>query len=221
MKSLVLLLALSILPVCGQSQNLLPNGDFESVDPGNAQKPAHWDLPDGLGLRWTMALTIPGEPSHGKAIRLDTSISETDMVASWTKAGITQWIFPHPKANAIAETYGLSLYSDAVPVEPGKAYKVSFDYFSEKGTAGKVWFRGYGLLGDKQRRLYEGIVECAGKGSWRRFSGTFHPTKHKPGVTEFKVMLFVYYPPGVCWFDNVTVEKMDETPLPATGHSQP
>ena len=29
-------------------------------------------------------------------------------------------------------------------------------------------------------------------------------------VTEMKVMLFAYYPPGVCWFDNIHIEPVAE-----------
>ncbi len=202
------MLGISMSAAMGQS--LLPNGDFTQADPANPRKPAHWDLPDGLGVQWTAAPNVPGGSQHAMAIRMDTSISEETMVASYTKAGLAQWVFPHPKGNAIAETYGLSLYSEAVPIEPGKAYKISFDFMSEKGTSGKLWFRAYGDLGGRQKRLYEGVIDCDSKGAWKEFSGIFHPTKHRPTVTEFKVMLFVYYPPGVSWFDHVRVEAVDE-----------
>ena len=211
MKPVFLLLALPVLIGALCAQSLPANGNLEQPDPANPQKPAHWDLPDGLGVRWADASVTPGGAGHGKAIRMDTAVSEQAMVASWAKAGITQWAIPHAARNAIAETYGLSLYSDETPLEAGKSYEVSFDYFSEKGTAGKVWFRGYGDLRGKRKRLYEGIVDCAGKGQWRHFSGVFHPTKHTPAVTGFKVMLFAYYPPGVCWFDNVKVRAVDES----------
>jgi len=42
----------------------------------------------------------------------------------------------------------------------------------------------------------------------------FHPTKYRPNVAEFKIMLFALYPAGVAWFDNVRVETVDE-PAPA------
>lgn len=210
MKTIIALSAFLAWLTLAQGESLLPNGDFSQADPANAQKPAHWDLPDGLGVQWT---TAP-DGSGGKAIRMDTSISEIDFVANCQKVGVTQWVFPNPKANAIAETYGLSLYSEAQPVEPGKAYRVSFDYWSEKGTAGKVWFRGYGDLAGRKKRLYEGVVVCESKGGWQHFTGLFHPTQHRPGVVEFKVMLFAFYPAGVCWFDHVTVEAVAEEPAP-------
>jgi hypothetical protein len=121
MKTLTFLAALLLAQTPGPS--LLPNGDFEQADPARADKAAHWDLSDGLAVRWTAA---PGQ-GHGKAIRMDTSLSEQAVVASDAKAGLTQWVFPKPAASAIGETYGLSLYSEPLPVEAGKTYRVSFD----------------------------------------------------------------------------------------------
>ena len=37
-----------------------------------------------------------------------------------------------------------------------------------------------------------------------------------PEVTEMKVMLYAYWPPGLYWFDNVTIEPVaDATALPS------
>ncbi|HEV3272928.1 MAG TPA: hypothetical protein VGZ93_12170 [Candidatus Methylacidiphilales bacterium] len=203
-------LACLMAMTAARGQSVLPNGDFEQGDPAHPGKPAHWDLPDGLGVRWTEAPNVPGAPPHGKAIRMDTSQTEKAMVASCAKAGLTQWVFPKPGDNAIAETYGLSLYSEAAPVVAGKTYRVTFDYMSEKGTAGKLWFRGYADVNGEKKRVYEGTVDCGGSGGWKQFTGVFHPTKYRANVTEFKIMLFAYYPAGVAWFDNVRVEAVDE-----------
>jgi hypothetical protein len=202
-----------VLAAAARGQSVLPNGDFEQGDPAHPGKPAHWDLPDGLGVEWTEAPGVPGAAGvtpHGKAIRMDTSQTEKAMVASYAKAGLTEWIFPKPADNAIAETYGLSLYSEAAPVVAGKTYRVTFDYMSEKGTAGKLWFRAYADVNGEKKRVYEGTIDCGGTGGWRRFTGLFHPTKYRPDATEFKIMLFAYYPAGVAWFDNVRVEAVDE-----------
>jgi len=193
-----------------KAQSVLPNGDFEQGDPAHPGKPLHWDLPDGLGVQWTDAPNVPGAAPRGKAIRMDTSQSEIAMVESYTKAGLTQWVFPKPASNPIAETYGLSFYSEAVPVVAGKTYRVTFDYMSEKGTAGKLWFRAYANVNGEKKRVYEGTVDCSGTGGWTQVTGLFHPTKYRPNVDEFKIMLFAYNPPGVAWFDNVRVEAVDE-----------
>lgn len=208
MKSLLLLTALWLAQTSPPTPapSVLPNGDFEHADPARADKPAHWDLPDGLAVKWT---TAPG-PGHGKAIRMDTSLSEQAVVASNAQAGLTQWVFPKPQPSPIGETYGLSLYSEAVPVEAGKTYKVTFDYRSDKATGGKLWFRGYGMVNGKMKRLYEGTIDCSGGPEWKTFSGVFHPTKFTPNVTEWKIMLYAYYPDGVAWYDNVRVEAVDD-----------
>ena len=197
-----------MISVARADDSVLPNGDFEQADPAHPGKAAHWDLTDGLGVQWTDAPA--GTPSHGKAIRMDTAQTEQAMVASYTKAGLTQWVFPKPSDGRIAETYGLSLYSEAMPVVAGKTYRVTFDYMAEKGTAGKLWFRAYANVNGEKKRVYEGTIDCGGSGGWKQFSGVFHPTKYRPNVDEFKIMLFAYYPPGVAWFDNIRVEAVDE-----------
>ncbi len=193
----------------GSAQNLIANGDFEQADPKNPNQPAHWDTIDGLGIQWVTAPAVAGAPPHGKAIRMNTDLSEQQMNESWTKVGVTKWIIPNANG-PISETYGLSLYSDPVPLVVGKAYRVTFDFMSEKETAGKVWLRGYGAVAGEERRLYESIIECKNTGGWKSYTGIFHPTKHNQLLTVFRIMLFAFYPAGVCWFDNVKVEAVDE-----------
>ena len=204
----VLLGLTQCLPSVASAQSVIPNGDFETADPSHVGKPHHWDLPDGLGVKWVDAPATPGAPPHGKAICMDTSVSEQAVVASYAKAGLTQWIFPKPQSNAIAETYGLSLYSEPVPVIPGQTYRVTFDYMSTKGTAGKVWFRAYANVNGQKKRVYEGTIDCDSQGAWKQFTGLFHPTKYRPDVSEFKIMLYAYYPAGLAWFDNIKVETV-------------
>jgi hypothetical protein len=199
-----------LLPLAAWAQSVLPNGDFEQGDPAHPGKALHWDAIDGLGVRWTDAPAMPGAPPHGKAIRMDTSVSEIDMVASNQKAGLTQWVFPNPAGNAIAETYGLSLYSEAVPTIPGKNYRITFDFMSEKGTAGFILLRGYSKASGQEKRVYEKKIECTSKGAWKTFTGIAHPGRSPQPVDEFKIMLFAYYPAGVVWWDNVKVEPVDD-----------
>ena len=186
-------------------ESLLPNGDFERADPQEPAKPAFWDKPDGLGVQWTNA---PGR--SGKAIRLDTAVSEQAMVTQWQKLGITQWNIPNPAGNAISDTYGLSYYSDAIAVKSGQTYLVSFDYKGASGGA-KVWIRGWGFFAGEKRRRWETIVNCRTKSDdWTHFEQDFHPTKARPEVTEMKIMLYAYYPAAVYWFDNVKIEPVNE-----------
>jgi hypothetical protein len=193
-----------------RAQSVVANGDFEQGDPAHPGKPLHWDQPDGLGVTWTDAPAVPGAPPHGKAIRMDTAVSETALVASYQKAGLTQWVFPHPQGNAIGETYGLSLYSETVPVVPGKVYRITFDFMSEKGTAGFVLVRAYHDDNGEKKRVYEKKIECSSQGAWKTFTGIAHVSRSPQPVTEFKIMLFAYYPDGVAWYDNVKVEAIDD-----------
>ena len=179
---------------------LLINGDFSKPDPKDTGKPLGWDKPDGLGVVW----------SNG-VIRLDTRVSEKAMVEQWKKVGLTQWDIPRPAGNAIAETYGLSYYSDPMLVKSGQAYRVSFDFKGKGG--GKVWVRGWGMYQGEKRRRWETFVNCRAKADeWTHFEQEFHPTKWRPEVTEMRVMLYAYYPPGVYEFDSVRVEEVSDLP---------
>ncbi len=186
--------------------NLVANGSFETADPANGSKPLAWELPDGLGVRWETA-----PDGDGLAIRMDTSVSETAMVESWRKAGLAEtWNIPEPAQNAIAETYGLSYYSDSFPVVSGKTYRVSCRLRGGVGT--KVWVRGYGMFRGKMRRRYEAVLHGeTSADTWTTNSLVFHPTRHRPDVTEVKVMLYAYYPPGVEWFDDIAVEEIEDS----------
>lgn len=185
---------------------LVRNGGFEEADADVAGKPTGWDLPDALGVQWTNA---PGD-GHGLAIRMNTAVSEQAMVDQWKRAGITKWDIPKPTSDAVAGAYGLSFYSDAMPVASGQAYRVQFDYRGPSGGA-KVWIRGYGLFRGRERRRYETIVNCRVENEpWQHFSQAFHPTRLRPDVTSIRVMLYAYWPPGVYWFDNVNIAPVSD-----------
>ena len=183
---------------------MLLNGGFEQADPKDARRPLGWDLPDGFGVQWTQS-------GSGKAIRMDTQISELQMNEQWTKFGLTNtWFIPNPAGTAIAETYGLSFYSAAIPVKTGQAYRVSFDYKGAPG-GGKLWVRGFGQQAGEQRRLYEKIVFCEKPGTgWVHYREVFCPTKYRPAVTKLRVMLYAYYPAGIYWFDNIVIEPISD-----------
>jgi len=207
--SIVLIILLTSGRCPAQAVPVLPRGDFEQADAQDKARPAGWDRVDGLGVQWTAA----PDAAHGKAIRMDTRISEQAMQAQWVKTGLTNlWSIPKPGKNAIAETYGLSLYSDPIPVKPGQAYRITFDYQGPDGGA-KVWVRGWGLSQGEKKMRWETTVTCHGRnGAWTTCTQVFHPTRARPEVTEMKVMLFAFYPAGVSWFDNVRIEPINEPP---------
>ena len=192
---------------CAQptATSLVPNGAFEQASPSDPLLPAGWGKPDGLGVQWLDS----GEPAHGKAIRMDTRVSEKAMADQWRKAGLTnEWNIPKPANSPVAETYGLSLYSDPIPVKPNQPYRITFDFKGHNGGA-KVWVRGWGMVQGQQRRRWETWVGCNGSSAgWSTCSQVFFPTKVRPEVTEMRVMLFAFYPAGLYWFDNVRIEPI-------------
>ena len=204
MMLLAVLLPLSL----GAAEPLVVNGNFSQVDPTDARIPLGWERPDGLAVQWTDGPDASGGTSDGgKAIRMDTSLSEHDVVDQFTKVGLTQWVFSNPTGDAIAATYGLSLYSQAMPVIADTTYRITVRYRGSGGA--KVWVRGYGQKGGKERRLYESVGACpAAEKTWEEFTQDFNPTNHTPAVTTMKVMLFAYWPPGVSWFDDVRIEAL-------------
>ena len=189
----------------GGGPNLLANGDFSAAAAGEVPSgPAHWDAPDGLGVQWAPA------PGGGAGIRMDTAISEQAMVAQWHKVGNTTWDIPHAAGNAIAETYGLSLYSQAMPILPARSYRITYDFLGPSGGV-KLWVRGYGQHDGEKQRLWEAVVNGTGDGpTWKTTSMVIHPTRHRPAVTEIKIMLFTYYPAGVYWFRNIRLQLLPQ-----------
>ena len=183
--------------------NLVANGGFEVADSADPRRPTAWDLPDGLGVQWAS-----GEKSSGRAIWLDTRISEVNMVRQWQTLGLTNiWNIPKPAPNAIADTYGLSFYSAPFAVASGCVYRVRCDTYGAGGV--KVWVRGYGMFRGRLTKRYEAMMNCNGRaGEWTPQAMEFNPTRHRPEVTEMRVMLYAYYPPRRYGFDNVVVEPV-------------
>jgi hypothetical protein len=193
------------LPALAQTNlpPLLANGGFEETDPTNAARPRGWDTLDGLGVRWET------ETNGNRIIRLDTAVSEKAYVDSCKAAGLEKWVFPNANEGPIAGTYGLSYYSDWFPAATGQAYRLTFRCRGSGGA--KVWVRGYGLLRNEERRLYDTVVNCHGlRRDWTTFSQCFHPTKNTPRVTRLRIMLYAYWPPGVYAFDDVTVTPVTD-----------
>jgi hypothetical protein len=193
--------------------SIIKNGDFEQADAQDPIRPAGWNKPDGLGVRWMEA---PGDTNlitRGKAICLNTAISEKAMVAQWQGAGISEWNIPKPSDGPVAATYGLSFYSDTLPVVSGRVYRLTFDFRGDGGA--KVWVRGYGIWNGEKRRRWEVIVNCPpSTNQWTELSRDINPTRRTPEVTEMKVMLYAYWPPGVYWFDHVRLIPISAVDAP-------
>lgn len=191
--------------------NLVVNGGFEAPDPARPGRPLGWGSVDGLGISW---LDAPG--GGGKAMRFDTSVSERDMVARWKAQGIDEWDVPDPSPGPIGATYGLSLYSDPMPIRTGQPYAIECRHRGPGG--GKIWVRGYVRTGDKAKRVYEAQAELSASTDWTRLVYAFHPTKAHPPIpapTEVRVMLYAYWPAAESWFDDVRLRPASAEELAA------
>ena len=190
--------------------NLVANGAFEDPAAGDPRRPAGWALPDGVGVRWEAGT----EGTDGRAIWMNTRISESQMVASWRACGLTNlWDIPNPAGNAIADTYGLSYYSDAFPIVSGQVYRVRCQVYGAGGS--KVWVRGYGPFRGRRVKRYEALMNCTGRAdAWTSNEMVFHPTEKRPEVDELRVMLYAYDPPRRYGFDEVVVEPIERDTAP-------
>lgn len=215
-------------------EDLVVNGSFERADPDDSAAPLAWERPDGLGVAWLEAPLAGGAP-RGHALRLDTRVPERDLVASWRRAGITGWDIPQAAANPVAETYGLSVYGDPIPVRRGQAYRLSWWWLGPPSGI-KVWVRGYARVAEdvlavtatatgaagrppvgttRRRRLYEAVAGgdayvTGDDGVWHHARHVFNPTRNTPAVSEMRIMLYAFYPPRAYWFDDLCLEPIDE-----------
>jgi hypothetical protein len=215
--------------------NLVANGDFEA---GQAT-PDAWQPIDGLTTFWT-----EGESPAGKCLRVDTDVYHDQWVA-WKKqikAGATADEAPTktptsgPKYNTVAGIYGVAYFSEPIPVQPEKSYKVEVDYRGRSSLGGgveffpKLFIRGYGEVGGEKRVVYDAYLalRCQTDGDkWEHAVRIITIPTDTPASTageadghapvEFvRIMLYAYWPPGTYWFDNVSLKAVAEE-LPAEG----
>ncbi len=192
---------------CWSAEPLVLNGDFLKPRTDAADQPLGWGKVDGLGVSWRDA------PGGGKAIRMDTSVTEQAMVARWKAMGSTEWGIPDASGGPVGATYGLSLYSDAIAIAKDQAYAIEVRHRGPGG--GKIWVRGYAKKGDALKRVYEAQAEVGTSADWTKIVYAFHPTRHTPAVTEVKVMLYAYWPAAESWFDDVVLRGASAAELDA------
>ncbi|MCX8036154.1 MAG: hypothetical protein N3D11_03675 [Candidatus Sumerlaeia bacterium] len=215
------------------ARNLVVNGGFELGD----RCPSGWlirfprvDLSELTDIRALDNLTLfwhDTQSTRGKCIRMDTDVDQKEvhkrmeeLIANpdappWPKTPTRP-----PKYDTAAGLEGVSLWSDPIPVVKGKMYRMSVDVMGQ--TEGMLFFpklfvRGFGMAKDAKgkvvlRKLYDTYLACRVEGPrrWCRFSQTFSPTEHTPGVTEMRVVLFAYWPPGEYYWDNVEIVEVPE-----------
>jgi len=123
----------------------------------------------------------------------------------------------------VAENNGLACISTWIPVEHGKKYRFTCNYFS-KGPSTHLFINGYGIMpdqyGDKdnleavRRQLYRAQVIPTGKNNgFERMEMDFTPSSLKPTdpkIEWIRVNLYVYATEGDIFFDDIVVKKLDE-----------
>jgi hypothetical protein len=191
---------------------LVKNGDFEK---GEAS-PEGWQKIDGLTTFYVAA------GQTGKGIKINTDVYHDEWVA-WQKKvkdGAVAADAPPPppaqgpKYNTVAGVYGVAYFSDPIPVQPDKAYKVSVSY---RGPSSdfffpKLFIRGYGDVQGEKRVVYDAYLALRTKTQGKQWESNVRiveiPKDTRSPVEFVKLMLYAYWPPGTYWFDNVSMKEV-------------
>jgi len=122
-------------------KNLVKNGGFEK----GVKTPEGWEPVDGLAIFW-----VEGKSPTGKCIMFDTMVEEPQY-KKWRSAfakgapaeDAPKKIPPKPPYyGTIGGTVGAHIYSDPIPIQQGKVYRIDFDYKAMPGET-KVFVKGY------------------------------------------------------------------------------
>jgi hypothetical protein len=195
-------------------ENLVKNGGFDDGD--SRIGPDGWQRPDGLCSFW-----IKDPKQGGRVMKFDTNVLVKEFRARRAEMDLESPPPPKAKApvghaqryNTVAAHEGVAFFSDPIPVEPQRRYRLQFDCrVEDKGgrkMAPKVFVVGYFHLKGVERRGYKVYKSCEAGPDWRTFKLDFSPASRSSQVTHMRVMLFPYWPPGVYYFDNVRVEALD------------
>jgi hypothetical protein len=123
----------------------------------------------------------------------------------------------------IADNNGLACVSTWIPVDAGKKYRFSCRYLSQ-GPIARLFLKGFALkpdqYGDKhdpeavRREYYRAQVAPRGKNNaFQLIEMDFTPNSLKPTdpkIQWMRVDLYVYLKPGIIFFDDITMKKLDE-----------
>lgn len=115
-----------------------------------------------------------------------------------------------------AETNGLAVLSDPIPIEPSTRYRLSFRYKSD-GPRLHVFVKGYtmaeNIKGERaEREIYRRQVPpTAGtNGQWVTIIDELNPQHVAFPVQHLRVDLYVYLNEGLVMFDDITLKAVGE-----------
>ncbi len=112
-----------------------------------------------------------------------------------------------------AESNGLAVLSQSIPIEPNTRYRLSFRYKSD-GPRLHVFVKGYTLFdnikGEKvEREIYRRQVPPSGKtDGWVTIVDELNPQHVAFPVQTLKVDLYAYLQPGLVMFDDVVLKAV-------------
>ena len=189
------------------AMNLIPNGSF---DEGNGA-PTQWEKPNGL------TTFVVQEKGRGQIIKLDSRPEQKQVLAYLEllkknpDAAPPEPVFAKaPFYSAIGGNEGVPFDSALIPVTPGKSYRLTVD--ARGNSKPFVWIKGFRkhprrdmLVDSYQTRLHAYPLS---ESEWQTFSITFNPTEKSPNTEFIKVRLYLYWPVGVCFFDNIRIEEI-------------
>jgi hypothetical protein len=194
--------------------NLVPNGAFEKGEKGIL---ARWQRPDDLTSFW-----VDDPLRKGTCLKIDSDVYKEEYRARQDEMKKDPVPPARPKTpttgskyDTVAGVEGVSFYSDWIPVTPGQHYRLSVDARVDSETkTPKVFVKGYFV--DKRRPApyerrvkYKKSLDAKAGEKWQTFSMTFCPTVPFADIQWVRVMFFAYWPPGVYYFDNVSLVPVD------------
>ena len=186
--------------------NLLPNGNFDA----GLEKTEYWEDADGLTSFW-----VDSGGVRERVLKLD-SRPEQKQVTEWQetrksnpRAKPPPPIFAKaPYFSAVGGIEGVAIDSEMISIKKGQFYKLSVDV---KGKSNPfVWIKGF-RIHPRRKTLtdsYQTRLEVVPTNDWKTYSIGFNPTLHSPHTEMIKVRIYVYWPVGVCYFDNIRIEEI-------------
>ena len=191
------------------AMNLLPNGTFDE----GSNAPLHWEKPNGL------TTFMVQEEGRGNVIKMDSRIERIqaleymkELKSNPEAKAPEPMLAKAPYYTAIGGNEGVQYDSGLISVKPGQSYKLTVDVRGNSKPF--VWIKGFrkhpkrdALIDSYQTRLH---AETLNEKEWRTFSIVFNPTAKSPHTELMKVRLYVYWPVGICYFDNVRIEEINK-----------
>jgi hypothetical protein len=121
-----------------------------------------------------------------------------------------------------AQNNGLAALSDAIPINPGVRYRITFRYRSD-GPTTHVFVKGYtsgkNLAGEPEDREVYRLQVPPGprtQNQWQTVEADLNPQNPAYPVERLRVDLYAYLAPGTVMFDDVQLKAVGRENSPTT-----